>query len=194
MFQNDKTRRALQFVIENHSDQVYADIHPYVIHLFDVMMVLIEFGVDTPDILTAALLHDVIEDTPCNYHDVKEHFGQGIAEIVYAVTDELGKNRRERKKKTMPKLNGFTEAQLVKIADWISNVRQCYRNSHKMYQMYKKDYEEFSKFKEQVPAAGLYEENLKHMWDELDNLLSMSEKEFQNGHDTHHSEYDGSHK
>jgi (p)ppGpp synthase/HD superfamily hydrolase len=192
MFKNDEVRKALQFSMENHEGQVYADVHPYVVHLFDVMMVLVEFGVDTPNILTAALLHDIIEDTACNYHDVKEHFGMSVAEIVYAVTDELGKNRRERKKKTMPKLNGFTEAQLVKVADWISNVRQCHRNSHKMYGMYKKDYQEFSKFKEQVSAGGLYEENLNHMWEELSSLLEMDVREFKNGHDTHHPEFDHS--
>ena len=186
MFKNELVRKAYLFAYEAHSSQIYADEHPYTVHLFDVMMVLIEFGIDDPLLLSAALLHDCIEDTPYNYADVKEHTNQQVADIVYVLTDELGRNRKERKERTLPKLDGNPQAQYVKLADWISNVRQCYRNSHKMYQMYKKDYIEFSKFREQAVDA-----KMTSMWAELDKLLCKDEKEFSNGLNTHHREFDG---
>jgi len=181
---------AFEFALKQHSTQVYADVHPYILHLHDVMMVLVEFGINNIDMLTAALLHDIIEDTPANYHDVNNEFGKDVAEIVYALTDELGKNRKERKRKTLPKLDHKIQAQAIKVADWISNVRQCYRNSHKMYQMYKKDFPEFHKFKEQVQEFPLIEKELIAMWEELERLLSKSEKEFMEGLNTHHPEFD----
>jgi (p)ppGpp synthase/HD superfamily hydrolase len=186
-FYYDVVRRAYLFASKAHGQQIYAEEGPYYLHLQDVMMVLIEFGVDQPELLAAALLHDVIEDTPNNYHDIKSQFGEVIADIVYAVTDELGKSRKERKEKTLPKIKLSQFGRLIKLADWIANVRQCYRNSHKMYQMYKKDYPEFRKLKDTVDEA---DSSMSRMWNELDILLSENESKFVVGVDKHHSEYD----
>lgn len=190
MFKHDVVRKAFDFAITHHGSQVYANIHPYVIHLHDVMMVLVEFGIHDPDLLASAWLHDVIEDTACNYHDVENEFGTKIADIVYVLTDELGKNRKERKVKTLPKLNNFVEAQVVKLADWIANVRQCHRNSHKMYQMYKKDFQFFRDLKNQSLGHPLMRGNMLTMWEELESLLSNDIKEFMRGINTYHPEFD----
>lgn len=187
IFEYDIVRKAFLFATEAHQNQKYADIHPYTLHLLDVMMTLVQFGIIDPHILAAALLHDVIEDTPYNYADVKNRTdSELVADIVYAVTDELGRNRKERKERTLPKLDKFLQAQYVKLADWISNVRQCYRNSHKMYQMYKKDYKSFRKFRGQFSDSRMH-----NMWDELDKLLSKDPKTFDIGLNIHHNEFDG---
>jgi (p)ppGpp synthase/HD superfamily hydrolase len=190
MFTNDIVRKAFLYALKQHDRQIYADHDPYIIHLYDVSMTLVEFGIKDPKLLAAALLHDIIEDTNCNYHDISITFSEEIADIIYALTDELGKNRKERKQKTFPKLDGFPQAQAIKLADWISNVRQCHRNSHKMYRMYKKEYAGFSKLKEQISIDAHIEESLQKMWNTLDELLSKDESSFSQGKDKHHREYD----
>lgn len=190
MFTNDIVRKAFLYALKQHGRQIYADNDPYIIHLYDVSMTLVEFGVKDPKLLAAAFLHDTIEDTNCNYHDINTTFSEEIADIVYALTDELGRNREERKNKTFPKLDKFPQAQIVKLADWISNVRQCHRNSHKMYRMYKKEYPGFSKLKEQSGIDANLKESLDKMWEILDYLLSKDESAFSQGKDKHHREYD----
>lgn len=183
----DILRDAFEFALKWHGDQKYASEHPYIVHLYDVVQVLIEFGYrDETKILCAAWLHDVIEDTPCNYSNIESKFGYEIADIVYAVTDELGKNRDQRKEKTFPKLNGYPSAQIVKLADWIANVRQCYRNKHKMFKRYKKDYNLFVKYMDQAVDG-----RMRAMWDTLSDLLDRHSNHFNEGIDTYHSEFDG---
>jgi len=190
MFTNDIVRKAFLYALKQHGRQIYADHDPYILHLYDVSMTLVEFGVKDPKLLASAFLHDTIEDTNCNYHDIKITFSEEIANIVYALTDELGKNREERKIKTLPKLDGFPQAQIIKLADWISNVRQCHRNSHKMYKMYKKEYPGFRKLKDQSSTDVYLEDSLVAMWTVLDELLSKDESSFSQGSDKHHREYD----
>lgn len=185
-FKNDDVRRAFEFAMFHHSKQIYADDHPYILHLYDVTMVLLEFGFTQPRLLCAAWMHDIIEDTECNYSDVKSRFGEEIADIVYAVTDELGKNRNERKEKTLPKLDGFHDAQVVKLADVIANVRQCHRNGNKMYKRYHKEYASLEKYKGQAER----DDHMNALWNELDKLLSVDPKEIFGGMDVHHREYD----
>jgi (p)ppGpp synthase/HD superfamily hydrolase len=163
-------RRALVFAMENHGAQRYGD-QPYLIHLFDVVMILREFGWTKPELLAAGLLHDVLEDTPVNYHGVKDEFGAEVAEIVYACTDELGRSRKDRKLKTMASLREWTvtngaDALIVKLADWIANVRDCHRNEPKKLQMYQKDWDEFISI-----FRPMTNEALDPMWEELIELL-----------------------
>ena len=40
--------------------------------------------------------HDLIEDTRVSYNDVMNHLGQEASDIVFAVTNDKGKNRQER--------------------------------------------------------------------------------------------------
>lgn len=183
-YKTEKIRDAFEFALKWHGDQKYADVHPYAVHLYEVTQILQSFGFDDVKLLCAGWLHDVIEDTPCNYKDVNAKFGEAIAEIVYALTDELGRNRKERKERTLPKLDNFKYAQIVKLADWIANVRQCHRNGNKMYKMYQRDYKHFSTFKGQFI-------DLEYMWNELEALLSHDVNDFKNGFDNHHNEYDG---
>ena len=141
---------AMMLAYEAHKHQKYAD-GPYHLHLASVVEVLRSHGVVAPIILAAAWLHDIIEDQPYQYHDVVNAFqkeghsrqtGIEVADIVYDLTDELGKSRKERKAKTLPKLNNKLEAQIVKLADWIANVSQSKLGTEPdpKLGMYKKEY------------------------------------------------------
>lgn len=169
VFHSDLVRSAFLLAEAAHKHQTYGDEKvPYLVHLFDVMMVLIEFKIEDQDLLAAALLHDVIEDTVYKYHHVKHTTNSRVAEIVYALTDEIGRNRKERHDKTYVKLDNFFDAQLVKLADWIANVRQCKRDTDGKLQMYKKEYPEFEHYKQQAAPEHPF---IWKMWAMLDELL-----------------------
>ena len=159
-------RAAFLLAMKAHKHQRYGD-DPYMVHLFDVVGVLHRFGHDEEEMLAVAWLHDIIEDTPMNYNDVKVACGDGVADVVLALTDEIGKNRRERKVKTLPKIKGNLWAQTVKLADWIANVTNAIEEKPKLLQMYHKDFPSFAEalgdeFSELMPMrhclASLLEE------------------------------------
>ena len=63
---------------------------PYIIHPLEVAYILAELELDDSTIC-AALLHDVVEDTPITHEDIAKEFGDEIAEMVEGVT-KLRKN------------------------------------------------------------------------------------------------------
>jgi len=157
-------RKAFMLALEAHKHQMYGD-RPYIVHLFDVVAVLYEFGLGNQTVVAAAWLHDLIEDTSFNYHNVKLACGGEVAEIVLAVTDEIGRNRIERKDKTLPKIEGYYDATVVKLTDWVANVRDAHRTGSDLLQMYKKEYADF-KCQCHDP-----DQELDILWNELDSLM-----------------------
>lgn len=93
--------RALLVAEKAHANQTY-DIYPYIYHIRQVMGIAESLGYDE-SIIISCILHDVLEDTDISYNDIKKSFGIEVAEIVYNVTNELGRNRQESKMKTYPK-------------------------------------------------------------------------------------------
>lgn len=112
-----------------HGDQTRPAGEPYVEHLLEVVCVLVE-GVGTTDIdvLRAAVLHDVVEDTDCSLSDVRERYGDRVAELVDWVTKpapSAGQTRADARSAYLARLHGApSEALLVKLADRLSNVQR----------------------------------------------------------------------
>jgi (p)ppGpp synthase/HD superfamily hydrolase len=156
---------AVQFAIEAHGDQKYG-VHPYGFHLLDVHNILIEFGEFDDDLLTAAWLHDVLEDTAADGFTIFGMFGKRVWELVCAVTNEPGANRKERHLKTYPKIARDPMAITLKQADRIANMRASAASTHRLRAMYHREYSGFRAALE--PHGG----NLK-MWDELDRLAAL---------------------
>ena len=88
-------------------------------------------GVTDPDVLCAAVLHDVVEDTPCTIEDVRAAFGDRVAGMVAWVTKPETADGADRKASKEAYLAGLAaapdDAILVKLADRASNV-QTLRN------------------------------------------------------------------
>lgn len=126
-----------------HRNQDY-DIYPYMYHVKRVVEVAEELGFDE-NIIISSILHDCIEDTIISYNDIKKAFGIEVAEIVYCVTDELGRNRNERHEKTYPKIRGNWKAVAVKICDRIANMRQSKEYDSRKFKMYHAEYADFVK-------------------------------------------------
>jgi guanosine-3',5'-bis(diphosphate) 3'-pyrophosphohydrolase len=122
---------AFEFAARKHRDQRRkdADTSPYINHPITVAHVLCQTGVDDPDVLSAALLHDTIEDTERTEAELREIFGARIASIVLEMTDDKSLPKDERKRFQIAHAQALSpEAQLVKWADKICNLRDIVEN------------------------------------------------------------------
>ena len=81
----DLIKRAFDYAYEMHKPQKRKSGDPYIVHTRDVAITLAEYQVD-PNTLVSGLLHDLIEDTPATYQDIKEQFNEEVADIVEGVT------------------------------------------------------------------------------------------------------------
>jgi (p)ppGpp synthase/HD superfamily hydrolase len=151
--------------IKIHSSQNYDSIFPYEKHLEDVVQILREAGFCNK-LLVAGYLHDSIEDGAVSYSKIKDYFGEDVAEIVYAVTDELGRNRKERKKKTYPKIRDNDDAIAVKLADRIANVEHGGKIG-----MYRKEHDHFER--QLKMFHNIDNEQHEHLWKRLEKALGL---------------------
>lgn len=94
----------------------------------------------------AAFGHDLIEDTRSTYNDVKKVTGELAADIIYALTNEKGKNRAERgNEKYYEGIRNQPGAVFLKLCDRIANVQYSKMSGSRMFEMYKKENPEFLK-------------------------------------------------
>jgi len=118
-------RRALAFARARHGEQTrLGSDTPYWVHLVRVAMELARWGVATPQLLTAALLHDVLEDTPTTPDELRAGFGDAIADLVEWLTyppqqDDEGL----RAYYALLAAEGPPEAHLLRLADRVDNLR-----------------------------------------------------------------------
>lgn len=163
--------KALLFAIESHKSKFYDVDKPYVFHLVGVNSILLRFckelSVNTYELETlmmATYLHDVLEDTDVKYKQIYNEFGLEVAEVVYRVTDELGRNREERHIKTYPKIKECRLASIIKLCDRIANVEYSKETNSTMFRKYLREYEGFKQ--------GIYVEGIADsLWNHLDHLF-----------------------
>ncbi len=158
--------RALLVADKAHANQTY-DIYPYGYHIRQVVKIAEELGYDE-SIVVAAALHDTLEDTELSYNDLKKAFGEEVAEIVYCVTDELGRDRKERKEKTYPKIRSNWKAVVVKICDRIANMQQAKLYNSRLYETYQNEHDDFCK---NIMNAEHPQNETTKAWQKLNNLL-----------------------
>ena len=160
----DSLRWARFFAATKHGSQQYAFGLPYSHHLYAVENIIRLFVEPShpffQELLEAAWLHDVVEDTPTKLKEISEMFGDRVAELVGAVTNEPGPSRKVRHALTYPKIRRFQEAVILKLADRIANVQQ----GGKLTEMYAKEYEDF-RWALYTPGEA------DKMWSHLDGLL-----------------------
>lgn len=148
-----------------HEGQMYGD-QPYTKHLAEVVGVLERFKIDDTDLLVAGWLHDSVEDTDTTLETIELMFGRRVKDLVYRVTNEEGKNRKERHEKTYPKIQASDDAITLKLADRIANTEaSILQNDEGKMKMYAKEYEGFKK---KLYKRGTHDA----MWRHLDFLMS----------------------
>lgn len=151
---------AREYAIQHPKDQLYGG-KPYSYHLDMVAGYVESYGAEY---ITAAYLHDVVEDTDVTLEDIEQIFGVDIKEALYYLTDEPGTNRKDRKKLTNQKFSTCNNnvALVVKAADRLGNMSTAQGSLLAMYMR------EYADFRASVYRPGLCDE----LWLELDTLAS----------------------
>ena len=124
-----KIMRAYDFAVKYHGDQKRNSGEPYIIHPLHVAYTLADMGLDE-DTLSAALLHDVVEDTEATYEDLKKEFGQEVADMVAGVTKlntlqfaTLEETQVENYRKMFLAMGKDIRVILIKLADRLHNMK-----------------------------------------------------------------------
>mgnify|MGYP003376757961 CR=1 FL=1 len=121
--------RAYALAYEAHGEQKRRSGEPYITHPVQVAALLWELGMDT-DCVVAALLHDVVEDTPTSLDEVSKQFGPDVALLVDGVT-KLGKiqfttkedEQAENIRKMLLAMSKDIRVILIKLCDRLHNMR-----------------------------------------------------------------------
>lgn len=145
------------------------DKMPYRFHLRSVVSFAEKFinlipKKDRDTVIAGCWAHDLIEDAQVSYNDVKKNTNEIVAEYAYALTNEKGRNRKERANDKY--YNGIVEykhASFIKLCDRIANVSYSKQHNEKMFKMYKKEYNNFKQ--------KLHDGRWKEMWNYLEELF-----------------------
>lgn len=121
--------RAYLLAEEAHTGQLRATGEPYIMHPLEVARVLASMRMDHESI-AAAILHDVIEDTPLTKEQISEKFGPKVAELVDGVSkltkiefDSKEEAQAENFRKMMLAMAQDIRVILIKLADRLHNMR-----------------------------------------------------------------------
>jgi len=122
-------RRAYEIAGERHRDQLRSSGEPYMTHLLEVAHILADMRLDATT-LTAAILHDAIEDTEYPVSRIEERFGAEVARLVEGVT-KIGRlnmmapeaRQAENVRKMLLAMVNDVRVVLVKLADRLHNMR-----------------------------------------------------------------------
>jgi (p)ppGpp synthase/HD superfamily hydrolase len=100
------------------------DGSPYITHPVAVAGLLHDAGSDD-ELIAAALLHDVVEDTDMDSDELSERFGERVAELVDALSEDEGiQDYEERKREHREQVaDAGSDAIAIYIADKLSNLR-----------------------------------------------------------------------
>ena len=143
--------KKLEWIFEQHknTNHFYDTYLPYEFHLRMVNVAGEEFiyliNEDFREHIKLALFgHDLIEDTRTSYNDVKNNLGQEAADIIYAVSNEKGKTRKERANdKYYQGIRNTKGAIFVKLCDRIANVQYSKMTKSRMFETYKNENDNF---------------------------------------------------
>ena len=125
-------KKAIQFAARKHHGQLRIastanEPLPYVTHLFSTALLVAEDGA-SDDVVTAALLHDTLEDTDTTREEIVEAFNEEVAQLVEAVSEIKEKDGKkfawkEFKQNYLTLMEHSSEgALLIAIADKIDNI------------------------------------------------------------------------
>ncbi|MGM9926297.1 MAG: HD domain-containing protein [Bacillus sp. (in: firmicutes)] len=124
---------AIQLATEAHAGQVRKNTtEPYVEHPKRVAAILEEAGF-REEVIIAAILHDIVEDTPVTIEQIRERFGDDVADIVAYHTEDKTLSWEERKEHTISVVETAPlEVKALIIADKLDNLQSLSRQYEEM--------------------------------------------------------------
>ena len=122
-------QKAIDFATKVHEGQYRKGTdRPYIVHPMEVGKIVSTMTQDE-EIISAAILHDTIEDTDVTYEDLKQEFGTRVADLVAAESEDKSKTWIERKGHTLEHLKTASQAEkILTMADKLSNIRSMARD------------------------------------------------------------------
>ena len=127
--------RAIIFAVKAHHDtERRGKGFPYIVHPMEAVEIVASITSDQ-ELLAAAALHDTIEDTEVTVDDIRREFGDRIAELVHAESDQFTEGVSEedswhdRKQAAIDRLAAAShDAKIVAMGDKLSNMRAIWRD------------------------------------------------------------------
>jgi (p)ppGpp synthase/HD superfamily hydrolase len=142
-----------------HRNQKYGE-KPYIYHLLQVYKIALKEKA-SETVLKACLLHDIVEDTKISVQFLSDSVGKEVVDIVLSVTNEPGKNRKEKAIVTLQKTALNRDGVFVKLCDRLANGQHSKIYNNSLWMMYKKEYNFFK--------SMLYKEKeYDSLWERLD--------------------------
>lgn len=131
--------KAINFAVKAHSGvERRGKAFPYIVHPMEAMAIVATITNDQ-ELLAAAALHDVVEDTEYTVEDIRKEFGDRVAKIVDSESDLVveGKNESEswveRKQYAIDRLKKLDrDGKIVAIGDKLSNARAMLQDYEKL--------------------------------------------------------------
>ena len=160
-----QVNRAYQFACEAHSGQFRSSGDPYVTHPIAVATILSSFRMDE-DSLSAAMLHDVIEDTGIPKSVIEEKFNKDVADLVDGVSklDKLSISNRtageaENLQKMVLAMSQDIRVIVVKLADRLHNMRTLlYLSREKQVKIARETLEIYAPIAHRIGMNNVYRE------------------------------------
>lgn len=117
-----KLLSAIYFATCQHQTQLRkTNDFAYIEHPLSVALLTTRIT-DNQDVHVAAILHDTVEDTKTNLHEIRELFGQNVANLVAECTEDKRFSWKKRKQQTKTAIPHMTrEAAIIKSADLLHN-------------------------------------------------------------------------
>lgn len=126
--------KAIVFATEAHSGVFRkGGKTPYIVHPMEVAAIAARMT-DDVEVMTAAVLHDVIEDTPTTAEQLEAMFGKRVVELILADSDDKqygqsAESWETRKTKTLDRIPKLSkDEQIVVLSDKLSNLRSIYHD------------------------------------------------------------------
>lgn len=131
----DKVTKAIEFAAKAHDGmERKKDKTPYILHPFEAAVIVGTMTEDR-DVISAAVLHDVVEDTDITIEEIEEKFGPRVRFLVESETEDKRADLppeetwRVRKEESLRELAscGDTDVLMLWLGDKLANMRSFYR-------------------------------------------------------------------
>lgn len=171
--------KAKRFAETAHQGLTRKDgITPYITHPIRVAELLQKAGA-SKELICAGYLHDVVEDTPVSLKEIQAEFGERIAFLVAAHTEDKSKTWRQRKQQTIDTLNSAeSEVKYLIIADRLDNLlsteKELKAKGPAVWDMFNAGKEEQRWYNEEFVkhmSNGLHKENIPSFFTEYEQAV-----------------------
>lgn len=172
--------RAIKYAVDaHHNVERRGKGFPYVVHPLEAMSIAATVTNDQ-EVLAAAALHDVVEDTDITIDELKKEFGERVAELVASESDNMdpgyheGISWKDRKVAGLRRIKQSSrDAQIVALGDKLSNMRAIYIDWLKIHEKI------FDKFHEHDPSIHAWRYyQLSNCFDKLEGTYALEEFKF----------------